>query len=78
MNTMEDNGLAQLRALIASGKKPGILVSLDFEFIEVEAGRAVFAGIPGDHAYNPDRHRTRRLCGHTARFRMRAARRTYA
>jgi hypothetical protein len=47
------DGLAQLRALIASGRKPGILVALDFDFIEVEAGRAVFAGTPGDHAYNP-------------------------
>jgi hypothetical protein len=40
------DGLSQLRALIA-GRKPGILVALDFEFIEVEAGRAVFAGTPG-------------------------------
>ncbi|BBU29299.1 phenylacetic acid degradation-related protein [Caballeronia pedi] len=47
------DGLAQLRKLIASKRKPGILVSLDFDFIEVEAGRAVFAGVPGDHAYNP-------------------------
>jgi uncharacterized protein (TIGR00369 family) len=47
------DGLAQMRKLIASGRRPGILVSLDFDFIEVEAGRAVFAGTPGDHAYNP-------------------------
>lgn len=47
------DGLAQLRALIASGRKPGILAALDFEFVEVEEGRAVFAGTPGDHAYNP-------------------------
>ena len=47
------DGLSQLRALIASGRKPGILVALDFEFVEVEAGRAVFAGTPGEHAYNP-------------------------
>ena len=47
------DGLAQLRALIASGRKPGILVSLDFDFVEVDAGRAVFTGIAGDHAYNP-------------------------
>ncbi|MDR5783248.1 PaaI family thioesterase [Caballeronia sp. LZ065] len=47
------DGLAQMRKLIASGRKPGILVSLEFDFIEVEAGRAVFAGVPGDHAYNP-------------------------
>jgi len=47
------DGLSQLRALIASGRKPGILVALDFEFVEVEAGKAVFAGTPGEHAYNP-------------------------
>jgi len=47
------DGLSQLRALMASGRKPGILHALDFDFIEVEAGRAVFAGTPGEHAYNP-------------------------
>src|ERR1700726_504031 len=47
------DGLSQLRALMASGRKPGILVALDFEFVEVEAGKAVFAGMPGKHAYNP-------------------------
>jgi uncharacterized protein (TIGR00369 family) len=47
------DGLSQLRALMASGRKPGILVALDFEFVEVEAGKAVFAGTPGEHAYNP-------------------------
>ena len=47
------DGLSQLRALMASGRKPGILVALDFDFVEVEAGKAVFAGIPGEHAYNP-------------------------
>jgi uncharacterized protein (TIGR00369 family) len=46
-------GLEQLRALMAGDRKPGILHALDFDFIEVEPGRAVFAGIPGDHAYNP-------------------------
>jgi uncharacterized protein (TIGR00369 family) len=47
------DGLAQLRALMASGRKPGILLSLNFDFVEVELGRAVFAGVPGEHAYNP-------------------------
>ena len=47
------DGLSQLRALMASGRKPGILVALDFDFVEVEAGKAVFAGTPGEHAYNP-------------------------
>lgn len=49
----ERNGLAQLRALMAAGRKPGILVSLDFELVEVDFGKAVFAGITGEHAYNP-------------------------
>lgn len=58
MNLFEEvdsglDGLGQLRALIRSGRKPGIARSLDFEFVEVEAGRAVFAGTPGEHAYNP-------------------------
>ncbi len=47
------DGLAQLRALIASGKKPGIAHSLHFGLVEVDAGRALFTGIPGEHAYNP-------------------------
>lgn len=46
-------GLEQLRALMASGKRPGISESLDFALIEVDAGRALFAGVPGQHAYNP-------------------------
>jgi uncharacterized protein (TIGR00369 family) len=49
----EADGLTQLRALIAAGRKPGIAHSLQFDLIEVEAGRAVFAGVPGEHAYNP-------------------------
>src|SRR6266849_6751156 len=47
------DGLGQLRALIASGRKPGILVSLGLEFVEIAPGKAVFAGTPGEHAYNP-------------------------
>jgi uncharacterized protein (TIGR00369 family) len=47
------SGLAQLRALIASGRRPGILVTLDFQLVEVDLGRAVFAGVPGTAAYNP-------------------------
>lgn len=49
----ELDGLAQLRQLMVSGKKPGILVSLGFDFVECDVGKAVFAGKPGDHAYNP-------------------------
>lgn len=47
------DGLSQLRALIAAGRKPGIAHSLHFDLVEVDRGRAVFAGTPGDHAYNP-------------------------
>ncbi len=46
-------GLEQLRALMASGRRPGIADSLDFDLTEVDAGRAVFEGTPGQHAYNP-------------------------
>src|SRR5690606_19694113 len=45
--------LEQLRALIASGQRPGIAVSLDFALTEVDTGYAVFEGTPGAHAYNP-------------------------
>ncbi|HUB91343.1 MAG TPA: PaaI family thioesterase [Dyella sp.] len=47
------DGLSQLRALLASGRKPGILRSLDFDFAEVAKGWALFIGTPGEHAYNP-------------------------
>ncbi|MBS0417168.1 MAG: PaaI family thioesterase [Proteobacteria bacterium] len=47
------DGLAQARAMLAAGRKPGIARSLDFDLVEIEAGRAVFAGTPGEHAYNP-------------------------
>jgi uncharacterized protein (TIGR00369 family) len=46
-------GLAHLRALMASGRRPGILVTLDFQLVEVDLGRAVFAGTPSEAAYNP-------------------------
>lgn len=47
------SGLDQLRALMASGRRPGIAVSLDFDLVEVAEGKAVFEGTPGLHAYNP-------------------------
>jgi uncharacterized protein (TIGR00369 family) len=58
MNLMEEvggdlDGLSQLRALMASGRKPGIMIALGLEFVEVERGKAVFTGTPGEHAYNP-------------------------
>jgi uncharacterized protein (TIGR00369 family) len=47
------SGLEVLRALIASGRRPPIAVTLDFDLAEVEVGRAVFTGTPSKHAYNP-------------------------
>jgi uncharacterized protein (TIGR00369 family) len=47
------SGLEQLRALMASGRRPGIGQSLEFELAEVGDGLAVFTGVPGPHAYNP-------------------------
>ena len=47
------SGLELLRALIASGRRPPIAETLDFDLIEVEKGRALFRGTPGMHSYNP-------------------------
>jgi len=47
------SGIEQLRALLASGRRPGIAVSLDFTLAQVDEGFAVFTGTPGVHAYNP-------------------------
>ncbi len=57
MNVVESSngldGLAQLQSLIASGSKPPIMETLQFEPVVFERGRAVFRGTPGKHAYNP-------------------------
>lgn len=47
------DGLQQLQAFMASGQRPGIAQSLDFDLVEVGDGIAVFAGTPGAHAFNP-------------------------
>ena len=47
------SGLEQLRALMDTGKLPGIGKSLQFTLTDVNEGRAVFEGVPGTHAYNP-------------------------
>jgi uncharacterized protein (TIGR00369 family) len=52
-NDGQASGLETLRSLIAAGRRPPIAETLDFDLIEVEEGRAVFAGTPGPHAYNP-------------------------
>lgn len=46
-------GLETLREMIASGRKPPIALTLDFELAEVDQGRAVFVSTPGPHAYHP-------------------------
>jgi uncharacterized protein (TIGR00369 family) len=46
-------GLEQLQAFMATGHMGGIGHSLRFTMVEIEAGRAVFEGDPGAHAYNP-------------------------
>jgi uncharacterized protein (TIGR00369 family) len=48
-----DSGLEKLRALIASGRSPGLVGLLGLALVEVEEGRAVFEGVPGLHVYNP-------------------------
>lgn len=47
------SGLAQMRAMMASGRRPGIGEALDFTLVEIEVGFAAFEGTPGLHAYNP-------------------------
>ncbi len=46
-------GLEQLRAWRASGRRPGIGQTLDFEIVTIEDGLVVFEGTPGLAAYNP-------------------------
>jgi uncharacterized protein (TIGR00369 family) len=46
-------GLEILQKMIALGGRPPIGDTLDFTLVQVEAGRAVFEGVPGVHAYNP-------------------------
>ncbi|MBA4284998.1 MAG: thioesterase [Xanthomonadaceae bacterium] len=57
MNLLKDSadqtGLEQLRGWIESGQQPAIGETLQFSLVEVSEGRAVFAGTPGPHAYNP-------------------------
>jgi len=47
------SGLELLRGFITAGKGPPIGVTLGFALLEVEPGRAVFAGTPGTNSYNP-------------------------
>jgi uncharacterized protein (TIGR00369 family) len=47
------SGLELLRGFIAAGKRPPMAVTLGFDLVEIEPGRAVFAGTPGANTYNP-------------------------
>ena len=47
------SGLQQLRALIDSGKGPGISKTMGFKLTEIEEGRAVVEGTPSVAVYNP-------------------------
>jgi uncharacterized protein (TIGR00369 family) len=47
------SGLETLRAFISAGKRPPMAVTLGFDLLEIEPGRAVFGGTPGAQVYNP-------------------------
>jgi uncharacterized protein (TIGR00369 family) len=47
------SGLELLRGFITAGKRPPIAVTLGFDLVEIEPGRAVFAGTPAANTYNP-------------------------
>ncbi|CAN5323591.1 hypothetical protein BH10PSE12_BH10PSE12_01590 [soil metagenome] len=46
-------GLEQIRALMASGRRPAMMDLLDLNLVEIEAGRAVFSAQPSAAVYNP-------------------------
>ncbi len=46
-------GIEQLRTMAASGKRAPIGQLMGFTLVEVEEGRAVFEGQPGEEVYNP-------------------------
>lgn len=46
-------GLEQLQRMLQGGRGPSIGETLGFVLVEVEEGRAVFAGKPGLNVYNP-------------------------
>lgn len=47
------DGLQLLRNWMAAGRQPPIGEKLDFSLVEVEAGHAVFEGVPDGSVYNP-------------------------
>lgn len=47
------DGLAQLLAMRASGRRAPIGETMGFDLTDIERGRAVFEGAPGRSVYNP-------------------------
>ncbi len=47
------DGLAQLQAMLAAGRRPPIGETINFDLVEIERGRAVFEGTPDRSVYNP-------------------------
>jgi uncharacterized protein (TIGR00369 family) len=50
---MAMSGLDQLRSRMTGGARPPIADTLDFNLVELEYGRVLFAGTPGEYLYNP-------------------------
>ncbi|MEA9984993.1 MULTISPECIES: PaaI family thioesterase [Subtercola] len=46
-------GLEQMRAMLALGRRPAIGETMEFDLVEIDAGRAVFVGTPTARVYNP-------------------------
>lgn len=47
------SGIDQIRAMIARGKRPPMMETLDMALVEIEPGRAVFEAVPSRAVYNP-------------------------
>lgn len=47
------SGIEQLRALMASDRRPPMVALLDLQLVEIDDGRVVFEGTPGRSVYNP-------------------------
>lgn len=52
-HTTGPNGLEQLRMAFSGAPRAGIGRTLGFRVAELEEGRVVFAGTPGQEVYNP-------------------------
>jgi acyl-coenzyme A thioesterase PaaI-like protein len=54
MSKVDMSGLEELRILLGADLQPmGIAEVLKIDLVEVEEGRAVFAGTPGAHVSKP-------------------------